>query len=99
RDYRTILDNLMKLTRAMGMAFILCSQTITSGLSALSEGARDQIGCRLCLKHGDSNEIRETLLLSGNEMSQMAEQALNLRSGQGIYRRVFKNHEQGSENQ
>lgn len=86
-DYRTVLENLLKLTRAMGISFVLCSQTIASGLSGLTESARDQIGCRLCLKHDDDNEIRETLMLSGSESSDTIARAKNLRKGQGIYKR------------
>jgi len=76
------------LTRAMGISFILCSQTIASGLSGLSDAARDQIGCRLCLKHDDDNEIRETLMLSGTNTSDIVAEAKELRRGQGIYKRA-----------
>ncbi len=89
KDYRTVLENLLRLTRAMGISFILCSQTIASGLSGLTDSARDQIGCRLCLKHDDDNEIRETLVLSGTEASEIVERAKNLKKGQGIYKRVL----------
>ena len=88
-DYRTRLENLLRLTRAMGISFVLCSQTIASGLSGLSDAARmDQIGCRLCLKHDDDNEIRETLALSGSIASDIISQAKELRRGQGIYKRA-----------
>lgn len=87
-DYRTRLENLLRLTRAMGISFVLCSQTIASGLSGLSDPARDQIGCRLCLKHDDDNEIRETLMLSGPSASDIAGKAKELRQGQGIYKRA-----------
>ena len=88
KDYRTILENLLRLTRAMGISFVLCSQTIASGLSGLTESARDQIGCRLCLKHDDETEIRETLMLSGEEASEAVKRAKNLKRGQGIYKRI-----------
>lgn len=87
-DYRTKLENLFRLTRAMGISFVLCSQTIASGLSGLSDAARDQIGCRLCLKHEDVNEIRETLMLSGQSDSEITAKAKELRAGQGIYKRA-----------
>ena len=87
-DYRTRLENLLRLTRAMGISFVLCSQTIASGLSGLSEAARDQIGCRLCLKHDDDNEIRETLVLSGADAGAIVSRAKELRRGQGIYKRA-----------
>lgn len=88
KDYRTILENLLRLTRAMGISFVLCSQTIASGLSGLTDSARDQIGCRLCLRHDDESEIRETLKLSGEEASAAAARAKNLTRGQGIYKRI-----------
>lgn len=88
KDYRTILENLLRLTRAMGISFVLCSQTIASGLSGLTDSARDQIGCRLSLKHDDDNEIRETLVIWGNENSSVISQAKNLRRGEAIYKRV-----------
>lgn len=87
-DYRTRLENLLRLTRSMGFSFVLCSQTIASGLSGLSDGARNQIGCRLCLKHEDENEIRETLMLSGPNASDIVGRAKELRCGQGIYKRA-----------
>ena len=88
KDYRTRLENLLKLTRAMGISFILCSQTIASGLSGLTDGARDQIGCRFCLKHEDDNEIRETLMLSGPDATKIIEKAREQKTGQGIYKRA-----------
>lgn len=87
-DYRTILENLLRLTRAMGISFVLCSQTIASGLSGLTDSARDQIGVRLSLKHEDDNEIRETLMLWGAENAEVASRAKDLRRGEGIYRRM-----------
>ena len=87
-DYRIRLENLFRLTRAMGMSLVLCSQTIASGLSGLSDAARDQIGCRFCLKHDDDAEIRETLALSGPDASDIIAKAKDLRRGQGIYRRM-----------
>lgn len=87
-DYRIRLENLLRLTRAMGISFILCSQTIASGLSGLSDASRDQIGCRICLKHDDDNEIRETLMLSGVNNPDIIAEAKELRCGQGIYKRA-----------
>ena len=88
RDYRTVLENLLKLTRAMGISFVFCSQTIATGLSGLTESARDQIGCRMCLKHDDDHEIRETLMLSGDGAAEIAARAKELRKGQSIYKRA-----------
>lgn len=93
KDYRTILENLLRRTRAMGISFVLSSQTIASGLSGLTESARDQIVCRICLKHDDDNEIRETLMLSGIDSSEIITRAKNLRNGQGIYKRVLLKNE------
>ena len=87
-NYSIRLENLLRLTRAMGFSFVLCSQTIASGLSGLSDSARSQIGCRLCLKHNDDNEIRETLTLSGPDASEITAKAKELRRGQGIYKRA-----------
>lgn len=88
KNYRTELENLLRLTRAMGISFVFSSQTIASGLVGLSDAARDQIGCRLCLKHVDDNEIRETLLLSGPDAPAIVYQAKELQRGQGIYKRA-----------
>lgn len=88
KDYRTELENLLRLTRAMGISFVFSSQTIASGLAGLSDAARDQIGCRLCLKHEDDNEIRETLTLSGPDSNAIVYRAKELRRGQGIYKRA-----------
>ena len=94
KDYRTILENLLRLTRAMGISFILCSQTIASGLSGLTDSARDQIGARLSLKHEDDNEIRETLMLWGTDHADINTNAKNLKRGEGIYRRMRLAHEE-----
>ena len=48
--YKTMLENLLSEMRAMGMAFVFCSQTISSGLQGLTEKGKNQIGCRLCMK-------------------------------------------------
>ena len=87
-NYRQQLENLLRLTRAMGISFVFCSQTIASGLQGLSESARDQIGCRMCLKHDDDVEIRETLVLSGEGASEIAARAREQRKGQAIYKRA-----------
>ena len=50
KDYRKVLENLLRLTRAMGISFVFCSQTVASGLGGLTDAARDQIACRLCLQ-------------------------------------------------
>lgn len=92
-NYRTKLENLFRLTRAMGISMILCSQTIASGLSGLTDAARDQIGCRLCLKHEDASEIRETLMVSETDARGVVEQAKNLSRGQGIYKRQRRESE------
>jgi len=88
KDYRTELENLLRLTRAMGISFVFSSQTIASGLQGLSDAARDQIGCRLCLKHEDTNEIWETLTLSGPDANEIVYRAKELRRGRGIYKRT-----------
>lgn len=61
RDYKVILENLLRETRAMGISFLFCSQTIAAGLGGLSDAGRNQIGCRLCMLQNDRNEIQETL--------------------------------------
>ena len=87
-NYKVRFENLLRLTRALGISFILCSQTIASGLSGLTDAARDQIGCRLCLKHEDEAEVRETLTLSGPDTQAMVTMAKNFKPGQGIYKRA-----------
>lgn len=63
RNYKTLLENLLRETRAMGISFFFCSQTIAAGLEGLSEAGRSQIGCRLCMLQNDTREIQETLAL------------------------------------
>ena len=98
KDYRTVLENLLRETRATGISFVFCSQTIASGLSGLTESAREQIGVRLSLKHGDDREIRETLMLSGENASEIVLRAKNLRKGQGIYKRTLLSGETSADN-
>lgn len=86
--YRTKLENLLKLTRATGISFIFCSQTISTGLNRLTDSARQQIGCRLSLMHNVENEIRETLALSGQNATEAIEKGLALKQGQVIYKRI-----------
>lgn len=85
RDYRIILENLLKLTRITGISFIFCSQTIASGLSGLTDSARDQIGSRLSMYHNDDAEIRETLILKSSDM-EILKEAQSLQTGQAIMR-------------
>lgn len=87
KDYRIALENLFKVTRALGISFVLCSQTMASGLSGLTDSARSQIGCRLCLKQSDENESRETLQLSNDEYEEYSKIVKNLKKGQAIYKR------------
>lgn len=87
KNYKTILENLLREMRAMGMSFFFCSQTIAAGLNGLTDAARNQIGCRISMKHEDVAEIRETLSLSINPEISM-DAVKNLRKGQAIYKKV-----------
>lgn len=87
KNYRIILENLLRQMRAMGMSFFFCSQTINAGLSGLTEAGRNQIGCRLCMKHEDASEIRETLSLSSTNTIDI-EDIKNIRRGQLIYKKI-----------
>lgn len=96
KNYKTILENLLREMRAMGMSFLFCSQTIAAGLNGLTEAARNQIGCRLSMKHEDISEIRETLSLSLNADFNL-EDIKNLHKGQVVYKKaVIERTESGS---
>lgn len=86
KNYKTILENLLREMRAMGMSFLFCSQTIAAGLEGLTEAARNQIGCRLSMRHEDTSEIRQTLSLSVNSDVNL-EEIKNLQRGQVVYRK------------
>lgn len=88
KDYRKVLENLLRLTRAMGISFVFCSQTVASGLGGLTDAARDQIACRLCLQQQSVGEIRETLAITGPDEAGVVQQVENLRKGQAVYKRA-----------
>lgn len=88
KNYKIILENLLREMRAMGMSFFFCSQTIAAGLNGLTEAARNQIGCRLSMKHEDVSEIRETLSLSLNSDLNL-EDIKNLQKGQVVYKKAI----------
>ena len=88
KDYRKVLENLLRLTRAMGISFVFCSQTVASGLGGLTDAARDQIACRLCLQQQSAEEIRETLAINGPDETGVIRQVENLRKGQAVYKRA-----------
>lgn len=88
KDYRKVLENLLRLTRAMGISFVFCSQTVASGLGGLTEPARDQIACRLCMQQQSVGEIRETLAINGTDETGVIQRVENLRKGQAIYKRM-----------
>lgn len=87
-EYRTKLENLLRLTRAMGMSFVFCSQTVSTGLNGLTQAGKDQIQCRLSLNHQSNDEIRETLAISGQDAGEAVERVKNLQKGQAIYKRI-----------
>lgn len=86
-DYKEKLENLLSEMRAMGMHFLFCSQTIAAGLNGLTEKGRNQIGCRLSMKHEDVTEIKETLSLSLSSGVDF-ESIKYLRQGELIYKKV-----------
>lgn len=90
KDYKKILENLLSEMRAMGMSFLFCSQTIAAGLNGLTEKGRNQIGCRLSMKHQDITEIKETLSLSLSSGFDF-ESIKYLRQGELIYKKI-SNH-------
>lgn len=88
-NYKIILENLLKEIRAMGMTFLFCSQTIATGLAGLTESAKNQIGCRLSMKHEDLSEVAETLSVSAYSSSQRGfnlEDVKDLAKGQVVYK-------------
>lgn len=87
KDYKKILENLLSEMRAMGMSFLFCSQTIAAGLNGLTEKGRNQIGCRLSMKHQDITEIKETLSLSATSGVDF-ESIKYLRQGELIYKKI-----------
>lgn len=87
KKYKTILENLLSEMRAMGMSFLFCSQTIAAGLNGLTEKGRNQIGCRLSMKHEDILEIKETLSLSATSGVDF-ESIKYLRQGELIYKKI-----------
>ena len=87
KNYKTILENLLSEMRAMGMSFLFCSQTIAAGLNGLTEKGRNQIGCRLSMKHEDILEIKETLSLSSSSGVDF-ESIKYLRRGELIYKKI-----------
>ena len=62
-DYTVKLNNLLAQGRAFGFNFIFASQTYTTGVSGLTESARDQIQMRFAMKN-TVNEIKQTLNLT-----------------------------------
>ena len=94
KDYRIVLENLLKETRAMGITFFFCSQIISSGLEGLTDAARNQIGCRLCMLQSDLGEVRETLALPPTTSFNL-ELLTTLSRGQIYYKKV--NTELGSQ--
>lgn len=87
KDYKKILENLLSEMRAMGMSFLFCSQTIAAGLNGLTEKGRNQIGCRLSMRHEDITEIKETLSLSLSSGVDF-ESIKYLRQGELIYKKI-----------
>lgn len=97
-NYKIILENLLKEIRAMGMAFLFCSQTIATGLAGLTESAKNQIGCRLSMKHEDLSEVAETLSISAYSSSQRGfnlEDVKDLAKGQVVYKHYDLNRVDG----
>lgn len=90
--YKIMLENLLSEMKAMGMAFIFCSQTISSGLQGLTEKGRNQIGCRLCMKQSSIDEIKSTLSETISSSSLHSKNIMNFGIGQVLYR---KSEEQG----
>lgn len=100
-NYKIILENLLKETRSMGMTFLFCSQTIATGLTGLTESAKNQIGCRLSMKHEDLSEVAETLSVSGYSSSQKGfdlESVKDLAKGQLVYKHYPISQSDGSYN-
>ena len=91
-EYKVLLENLLSEMRAMGMSFIFCSQTISSGLMGLTEKGRNQIGCRLCMKQSSIDEIKATLADTMSATSDYIQNVKNFGIGQVLYK---KSEEQG----
>ena len=85
-DYTIKLENLLAKGRALGIKFIFASQTYTTGISGLTETACKQIQMRFALKN-TPDEIKQTLTLSSNEMTQEISQWV---SSLPAYETLFK---------
>lgn len=86
--YKTMLENLLSEMRAMGMAFVFCSQTISSGLQGLTEKGKNQIGCRLCMKQSSIDEIKQTLAENISLSSEYVESIKGFGKGQVLYKKA-----------
>lgn len=86
--YKTMLENLLSEMRAMGMSFVFCSQTISSGLQGLTEKGRNQIGCRMCMKQSSIDEIKATLAETLSSSSRHCQNIINFGRGQIVYKKA-----------
>lgn len=84
-SYKTKLENLLKEMRAVGMSFLFCSQSISSGLSGLTDAGKNQIGIRLCMNHMSTADITETLAIKSSE-SETIERVKKFPKGHAMYR-------------
>lgn len=82
--YKTVLENLLKEARSMGMSFVFCSQSVVSGLTGLTDSGKNQIGLRICMKQDAATEITETLRIKATD-TQMIEEAKNFDKGFAFY--------------
>ncbi len=85
--YRDMLETQLRELRAMGMSYIFCSQTISSGLQGLTEAARQQIGVRVCMKQIAGEEVRATIPDMGADSQQHIRAVLDFGVGQLLYRK------------
>ena len=86
-DYKILLENLLSEMRAMGMSFIFCSQTISSGLNGLTDKGKNQIGNRLCMKQTSVDEIKVTLADTTSTTAEHVQNIINFSRGQVLYKK------------
>ena len=69
QEYVIKLQNLLTQSRDQGIRILMSSQFYTSGVEALNEQSKGQIGIRLAMCTTDKNEMKETLAIPRGMMT------------------------------
>lgn len=95
-EYKDKLENILREYRAQGITCLMADQTFSTGLSGLTQAARNQIGLRIAMRNEASpQEIKDTLEVDRALYSDSMQKTISIMSQGEFIMKVYVRNSRG----